>query len=472
MSSIDPRRIVIVGGGFAGAVTAIKLIDAIEGPLAIDIVEPSPELGRGIAFGVRDRDFFVNGLAKAFGLHPDDTDHLPRWLAANQGRWSWRPLGGAPWSESAPPRAIFGDYVADELEAACRRGEGRATLAHHRDRAVAVHEGPRSASVRLASGATLLADEVVLATGLYKKTLDVEGERDGSAYVADPWQPGAFDGAGEARRVLLLGTSLTMLDSIIALEKAGFRGGYEALSSRGLVLHARRDAPAWRDFLGAAPLPRTALALLRSVQRERRAIEAAGEDWQRIVLAVRPHLPALWNTTELAERRRFIRHLRSYWDVTLHRAPPASFAVLERLRQEGRFQSIAGKVKRLQADGGGVAATYRRRGAAQETTDRYDLVVNALGHEFDWRRVDDPLPRQLLRDGFVRPHATGFGIDADRASKAVIGHRGIASDRLFAVGHPLRGVSWESNSIPEQVAGATELANSLAGIERRAKAVA
>ena len=116
--------------------------------------------------------------------------------------------------------------------------------------------------------------------------------------------------------------------------------------------------------------------------------------------------------------------------------------------------------------------TYRRRGAGGEATDRYDLVVNALGHEFDWRRVGDPLPQQLLRAGIVRPHATGFGIDADRATKAVIGHRGIASDRIFAVGHPLRGVSWESNSIPEQVAGATELANSLARIERRTQAVA
>lgn len=99
-------------------------------------------------------------------------------------------------------------------------------------------------------------------------------------------------------------------------------------------------------------------------------------------------------------------------------------------------------------------------------------MVNALGHEFDWRKVDDPLAGQLLGAGLVRPHATGFGIDADPVTKAVIGRDGAVSGTIFAIGHPLRGVSWESNSIPEQVAGAVELARSLTRVPHRAREVA
>ena len=49
MPSDSTPHIAIIGGGFAGAVTALKLARAAPRPLAITIVESRPELGRGIA---------------------------------------------------------------------------------------------------------------------------------------------------------------------------------------------------------------------------------------------------------------------------------------------------------------------------------------------------------------------------------------------------------------------------------------
>lgn len=61
--------IVIVGGGFAGAVTAIKLAEAgWRGP--VTIVEPRSELGRGIAYSTTDPGHLVNDPARLFGLIP------------------------------------------------------------------------------------------------------------------------------------------------------------------------------------------------------------------------------------------------------------------------------------------------------------------------------------------------------------------------------------------------------------------
>ncbi len=467
-------HIAIIGGGFAGTVAAIKLIDMVKGPFSLTILDPAQELGRGIAYSTLDHDHLVNGLAKLFGIHQDDPEHLVRWLVEHQTSWRWRPPAGRDWADSMPPRAIYGDYVVSEFAAARRRGQGRVRVTHLRERAVAVEKTAAGRRVIFASGHGIDADQIVLATGLFPRKLPFEaaGLDHGNGYIADPWSPGNFAGAAGARRILLLGASLTMLDSIITLEKQGFRGVYHAISRRGLLLPPRHDVTPWHDFLGEGPLPRTVPALLGAVQHERRAIAAAGEDWQRLVPAIRPHLSALWAGADTAERLRFTRHLRTFWDIALHRAAPESHVVLDRVAREGRFVTISGKILRLDAEGAGIAATYRRRGATEPETGRYDLVVNGLGHEFDWRRIDDPLVRQLLGAGLVRPHATGFGVDADPASKGVVDLDGKVSDWLFAVGHPLRGVSWESSSISEQVTGATELARSLAALLEQTLAVA
>ena len=68
-----------------------------------------------------------------------------------------------------------------------------------------------------------------------------------------------------------------------------------------------------------------------------------------------------------------------------------------------------------------------------------------------------PLARDLLASGHARPHGAGFGLDATRDGR-LIDAAGAPQRALRAIGHPLRGVAWESSSIPEQRAQATALA--------------
>ena len=93
-------------------------------------------------------------------------------------------------------------------------------------------------------------------------------------------------------------------------------------SRRGLLVAPRRDVQPWPSFLDPQALPATLRDLLRAVQAARRDIASAGEDWQRLAGAV-PHLPALWTAASADERLRFIRHLRPYWELGLHRAAPS-----------------------------------------------------------------------------------------------------------------------------------------------------
>ncbi|MFG1477839.1 FAD/NAD(P)-binding protein [Xanthobacter sp. V4C-4] len=472
----DAPRVVIIGGGLAGALSAIKIIDATRAPLALTLVEERAELGRGIAYSTNDLDHIVNGPARIFALHLDAPDHFTQWLAADPTRRGWRPPAGTALGDSFPPRALYGDYVQDELARALGDAGGRVTFTHVRDRAVDLVPTTDGFRVALRSGATRDADRVVLATGLFTSDRAIAVDprlRHGSRYVADLWyDASALDGAEADRNILLLGTSLTALDGLISLEKRGYRGRYVAISRRGLLPQERREAAPWPDFLDPDALPDRVSELLFAVRRELKAIRAAGADWQRLPLAVKPVLNALWSTASDAERRRFARHLRVYWDITLHRAAPPTYGWLARARAEGRFANIKGRVIALDADGDTVAVTLRRRGASDTETLHVDRVVNGLGHEFDWRRIDDPLVRALLARQLVAPHATGYGIGADPASGAVLDRAGRPSTRLFAVGHPLRGASWESSAIPEQLAQATALGATFAGLLAQRRDVA
>lgn len=113
------------------------------------------------------------------------------------------------------------------------------------------------------------------------------------------------------------------------------------------------------------------------------------------------------------------------------------------------------------AANGGAAVTWQERGTQRRRSIDVDRVFNTSGFEFDWRRIDDTLVRNLLSKEIVQPHETGFGIKANPATGAVLSANGQAAG-LYAVGHPMRGAAWESSAIGEQVAGASATARALA----------
>lgn len=467
-ASPELLRIIIIGGGFAGAVAALKLIDASTGPLSLTVVEPAGEIGRGIAYGTTDADHLVNGTAKVFSLFPEDPEHLIRWLKDHAEAGGWRPpaqYNGGEWPVSTPPRKLFGDYVIDTLARAISRGGDRVAFTHVRERAEDVFIEGNQAYVRLASGDVLAGDRVVLATGLHPRRSPVsapDGVKAGAYYVDDIWKDGVDPAIVGKQNVLLLGSSLTMLDALITLEKLGFTGRYTIVSRRGLIVQPRREVEPLADVLRGEPLPRTALGALRIAQRERRAAAARGDDWQSVVPPLRAQLVPFWKGLDTREKLRFVNRLRSYWDIALHRAAQPSHAFLARASAQGRVERLTAKVLGLDiVPGEGVAVRLRRRGAGAPETVLFDAVINSSGHTFDWTRIDDPLVKNLLASGIVRPHVTGYGIDADPERLAVIGRDGSASRHVFAVGHPLRGVSWESSSISEELAEAIQLSGSL-----------
>ena len=451
-----PFTAIIIGGGFSGVTAAIKLLDAAGGrPLRLRIVEPRAELGQGLAFSTSDPAHYLNGPARLFGLHPDRPDHLVDWVAAREEAAGIPLPPSGRLADSFVPRALYAAYV----RAALARAEGQAgigsSVEHVRAEAVDLREGPDGVGVTLSDGRLLRADIALLATGFSGNrpgfAVDEPALR-GERYVADPWSLGARPVPRDGT-VLFVGGGLTMLDALVSLERRGFSGSYVSVSRHGLLIHERREPPPAADFL-AGDLPATARDLLVRVRQALARIAAEGGDWQAVVPVIRARLAELWAGASPAERARFNRHLRRYWELALHRAPGPSNVVFTEVRAPGRLAARPGRIVGISDDGASAVVRLRPRGGAPEEEVRVDLVVNCTGAEYAWPRITDrPLVTALLGRGTVRPGGLGYGIDVD-ADAAVIGADGAASARVFGIGPILRGTRWESTTIAEIVAQA------------------
>src|SRR5215218_871161 len=338
-------RIAVVGAGVSGALTAIHLLWRCRPEDRVYLVEKSARLGPGVAYGTRHPRHLVNVRAENMSAFADEPDHFAKWLArlpdeerAAAGRKTMAGL--------FVRRDVYGRYVQELLGDAIIRQGGFQNLYIVTDGAVALRPspaGPGGLALETEGGRVYDLDAAVVAVGnLPPADPGLPG------YVADPWAEGALDRVVPGRPVLLLGTGLTAIDVFLVLQDRGFEGPVVALSRRGLLPRAHAPASPWADLRLEPADRRSIAALARAVRREVARAKGVGVDWRCVMDALRPQLRAVWRELPDAERARFVRHLRPYWDVHRHRmAPPVAEAVEAALRS-GAFGVEAGRIEAVQ----------------------------------------------------------------------------------------------------------------------------
>ncbi|MCX2545840.1 FAD/NAD(P)-binding protein [Pseudomonas sp. COW5] len=460
-TAIRHADILIVGGGLSGAMLAVQLL-RLPGRRQILVIEPRAELGRGEAYSAVELGHTLNGNAERMSVDPDDADDLTQWLTEHiaGGGWPESDEQHVPVSELFPPRGLFGVYVQQRLAEAQQVGaQHGSTVEHVRAEVIDVQTSADSVQLTLSDGQRLQGAFAVLATGMFPAARTPQKQSSGlNAAGLDPWDVSAMRQLDPQSTVLIIGSGLTMVDAVVSLEQAGHRGPIEVFSRHGLLPHVRRQPPAWADFLAEDHSIRTPRQLLRELRRHCREAIEQGIDWQAPLDTVRAHIGRLWSQASDVQRRQFVRHVRPWWESHHHRSPPLSAELVERLHREGRLRIHAASYKGLEpVSGGGVGIRVRRRGESETHVEQGAALINSSGIEYDWRRVDRPLPQQLLARGLVRPGPLALGIAA-AVDGAVLDAQGRVSLRLFAMGPPLRGMWWESTAVTDVASQAKALA--------------
>ena len=435
-------RIAVIGAGFSGLLTAVQLARKVP-DAHLWLIEKGPRFAEGAAYGTRERDHVLNVRLGNMSAYPDEPDHLSRWLAT-QPQWSAQ---GA-----FITRGDYGRYLRSILSEALAEAPGgrgaRLNLLH--DEVVALSRDGAGWRLAFASGGTQTVDVAVLALGNLEPArpagLD-EAVVEAGLYIADPWR-GTAELSDEARRILLIGSSLTMVDVALSVAAPGRR--VVALSRRGLSPRAHKAADLALPAQAYAGSPRK---VLRQARRT-----ALTSDWRAVTDDLRRSARRLWRSWSGVQRRQFLTHLRPIWDVHRHRLAPTVANRMHSMVAAGELTIEAGRIVRIEKVDQKVLVTWRPRGWTRTTTRKVDVVINCTGPLADVAASRIPLISGLVASGLARADGDGLGLDVDQDCRVRDG-RGHAQDDLYAVGPMTRGAFWEVTSVPDIRIQAAEVAD-------------
>jgi len=443
---------IVVGGGASGVLAAAQLL--LRGA-EVTLLDPAAELGRGLAYSTKCPLHLLNVPAGNMSALPEDREHFLRWLE--------RTRPGQYTTCSFAPRSLYGEYIRSVLDDALLRGCGK--LRHLSTRAVGTRVQRGNVAIETESSEVPYADAVILATGNAAPAgwPDVSPEvRSSGRFFNMAWMEGAFESRERHAPVLLLGSGLTAVDALLALRHRGHRGKVYMVSRRGLMpqMHVLpvygcvRQAPCagLRGLLDHMRMAASHSATLPS-------------GWREAVDSIRPETNRHWQALSFAEQRRFLRHLRPFWDTHRHRMAPQIGTVVQGLLRAGSLEVLAGRTRgfRLLQDGqDGVEVRIAMRGCAETRTLRVERAINCSGPDADLSRSANPVLRNLVEQGWLQPDPHRLGALVDDQGALLPARRGWRPP-LYALG-PLRmGTLLESIAIPEIRVQAQELADLLTG---------
>jgi uncharacterized NAD(P)/FAD-binding protein YdhS len=451
------RTVAIIGAGFSGTTIAVHLLrSAPETVGRLYLVERADRNVGGVAYQTPAASHTLNVPAGRMSAFEDDPDDFLRFVRLREPSLT----GG-----SFVPRRLYGEYLTETLERA--RRESGLSLLRVAGEVVAIEEKPEDLVLRLGDGRVLKADHAVVAIGNYPPSDPPAADlalAESIRYARDPWSRDALE-TDRDEDVLLVGTGLTMCDIALALRDADHQGRIHAISRRGLLPQPHRVSAKPPPHLDRPQTidewPGTALGMLRGLRREVRDKGRGAVDWREVVTSIRHDTPALWQRLDTDERRRFLDHLRPYWETHRHRSSPETALGVAELIEAGRLHVIAGRLERLSDDGDAVLVTFSRRGTTTLESLRVGKVLNCSGPDTDLARVRDPLVAALRRDGLIRPDELGLGLDSDEDGR-VIAADGRTSSRLSLVGPLRKGRLWENTAVPELRVEAKRMSERLA----------
>jgi uncharacterized NAD(P)/FAD-binding protein YdhS len=454
--STPPVRVLIVGGGASGVLTAARIMDATSArPAHVLLVEPNPRLAAGVAYSTEDPEHLLNVRASGMSADPSDPTELVRWIAER----------GQDDPDTFVPRRDYREYLVDHLERAVAAApDGTLEVRDDRVTGIALTDDG-GCRVELASGTTELVDHVVLAIGNPPPAVPppLDQLAGHPAWVPDPWAPGALERCRDAHDIVLVGTGLTMVDVAITLGRECPPPARMVAFSRNGLLPTAHVARQPHRPISVIDLERDSVDVCALADRVRaRTVDGEGteypdEDWREVIDAIRPYANALWRRYDREQQARFLQLVLRQWDIHRHRMSPPTAARLRTLLDSGRLGLHAGSVERVHVvDDRTVRLGVDLDGEPVELV--ADAVVNCTGPGRPWAPPANPVISDLFERGLARPDPHGLGLETTAAG-CLVDAAGDEVRQIMVIGPPRRGTLFETTAVPELRSQALHIAD-------------
>ena len=103
---------------------------------------------------------------------------------------------------------------------------------------------------------------------------------------------------------------------------------------------------------------------------------------------------------------------------------------------------------------------YLSHGETKERTATTAFVINCIGPEMDYTKIEDLLIQNLLNRGIIQPDILRLGMNV-LPNGEIISRDNEAKNIFYTLGSTMRGILWEVIAVPEIRVQASQLAHML-----------
>lgn len=441
---MSPYRIAIIGGGCSGVLTAINLLrTSSEKRLHITLVEKSPQIARGLAYAVPSDRCKLNVPVSGMSAFSDDPENFLRWMRSRE------PTVAA---EEFVSRRFYGEYLAELLDTH-RQASRHHVLEIFHDEVVDLELIGATGTflITLKQSKSFQVDACILAVGNIERS-QFGNESDCSIFHS-PYLTSSYEGLSNVSQILIVGTGLTAIDCVLEAEARGFRGRYTMLSRHARLPLPHEVVPTSVDLQSHLPHIDEDVSLRSLVRTIHSQARIAGSS-QGLMLALRPHIQTIWHHLSTADKSRFLRHIRPFWEVHRHRIPQPHHETVLGLIGATRLEIVRGKLRSACSISGRTRVTIA---SSQVINQDFDRAFLCAGPESDLTKVTMPLVRKLIERKIIIPGDLKLGVAPGVSSLPEP-----AQKRFRIIGPLQREELWEITAVRELRIEAERVAQEIA----------
>jgi len=486
------KRIVIsiIGGGSTGVSFVAQIIRKIkDNPnkkhFEINLFERTSSLGTGLAYETKSHFLLLNSPTEMFSIYPEDPKHFLTWLTQFPEKWRDLFPEIKEINEcSFLPRKLGGIYIKDIAKQAKITADiHHINLAFFQDEVINIIEDNLSTQILTAGGRKYRSDYIILCTGNIPTETFKEFEKHFN-YFSSPYldnEDRIKSAIHSNSSVLVLGTRLSAIDSIMLLKENGHKGNITMASREGVL-------PAVKTELRHHPLKYFTLKnikkqlkdndfklriehLLELIQKEVSYIYGTSVSqadilkypknpyislkidlrkanrkkalWEKIPATFFDLIEEYWKTFSIVEKRRMLDNLSIMQRYTSS-FPIANAKKLLSLMDRGQL-SIEAKIDDLyyyEEKNIFLAKFYNTNSIHFKS---FNYVINATGNGKDLRKSNSLLYTNLMSSNCLHFNPFG-GLDVSTENFSVATRQDFSA-KIYAAGPPTFGSFFFTNFI-------------------------
>jgi uncharacterized NAD(P)/FAD-binding protein YdhS len=444
----------IVGGGAAGLILLANVFEKATKPYSVVMINAGYPTGRGIAYSTNNANHLLNVRVSRMSAFTHDANHFAKWILSKP---EYSDYHNDNLAELFVPRKMYGEYLDDLLKSILNSDNTNVSFSLIDDEVVDLNKQDDSFKIILKNTPLINSKKVVLCTG-NQPPISLPGisSIQSEKVFINPWDDKSVENIDHEKPVFIVGSGLTMVDTVISLVDQGYKNKIIVVSKHGVIPMAHPVLRVAVPHPDKAPASDIHEIYSQLKSRIRSAIDHT--EWHEPVLeAVRPFTQKIWQELSIEQKNRFLRHINHRWSKLRHRLPHQVHDLIQTLIDSHQIELYAGKLLNVEENQNELSIKFFDKSTNKEMIVNAQRIINCIGPEGDYDKVESQLLGNMLSHGLISKDPLSLGFNATGDGR-IIDKSGNVQDNLLTIGSGLRGILWESTAIPEIRVQANEMA--------------